>query len=345
MYRYGTEGGKTIWDSIRNNGVEHIRNNIKQYQLDCDYTEQDALDVASSEKDVAGIFKEAENLTQCGYETRFIKKEEIPHLLGTEKYYGGVLYPHGFGISAYKYCQAMKNVLLKEGVEIYEESPALTIQEHLVTTLHATIKTKYIIICTDRFMPQLKKLVNEMYHVQNFLLVSETLSPDVIQKIFPKKRLMVCDTELVYNFYRMTGERLLVGGGSLWNLYNAQESYHNTHMYKKLTNYIRTTFDLEIQYEQMWPGLIGISKDIAPLAGLDKNSSFIYYIGATTGLPFAAMLGNYCADYLLDGTDTLKDYFSPYRKFPINGVLQKIVGTKMTFALSNWISHINVKHV
>src|SRR5205814_5796580 len=133
IYRYGTEGGKIIWESIRKNGVEHIRNNIKQYQLDCDYTEQDALDVASSEKDVTGIFKEAEHLTQFGYETRFIKKEEMPHILGTEKYYGGVLYPHGFGINAYKYCQAMKNILMQEGVEIYEETHALSIKENQVT--------------------------------------------------------------------------------------------------------------------------------------------------------------------------------------------------------------------
>src|SRR5213075_1877776 len=112
-------------------GVEHIRNNINQYQLDCDYTQQDSLDVASSENDVAGIMQEAENLSQLGYETKFIKKEDIPLFLGSKKYYGGVIYPNSFGINAYKYCQAMKAVLLKDGIEIYEETPVLSLQEHL----------------------------------------------------------------------------------------------------------------------------------------------------------------------------------------------------------------------
>jgi gamma-glutamylputrescine oxidase len=240
----------------------------------------------------------------------------------------------------------MKDILLKQGIEIYEETPALSLQEHEVTTLHARIKTKYIVICTDRFIPTLGKLTKEIYHVQNFLLASETLTSDVIQKIFPQKRLMVCDTELVYNFYRMTGDRLLIGGGSLFNFYNASESFHSNFMYKKLTNYIKNTFpSIEIQFEQMWPGLIGVSKDVAPLAGPDKDSPFIYYIGAAAGLPFAAMLGNYCADYMLDGADNLKNYFSPYRKFPVDGIIQTVLGTKATFAISDWLSHINTKHV
>jgi len=344
--RYGAEGGKTIWELIQRYGVEHIRNNIKQYNIECDYTEQDSLDVASAQKDADDILKEAENLARLGYETRFIKKEDVPHYVGSNTYYGGVLYPNSFGISGYKYCQGMKNILLAQGVEIYEETPVLSIQDHIVTTLHATLKADHIIVCADRFIPTLGKLTKEIYHAQNFLLASETLSSDVIQKIFPHNRLMVCDTELVYNFYRMTGDRLLIGGGSLFNIYNSRESYHSSYMYKKLTSYTKRTFpDIDIQFEQMWPGLIGVSKDVAPVTGPDKDTPSIYYIGAAAGLPIAAMLGNYCADYIVDKADTLKDYFSPYRAFPIDGALQTVLGTQVSFALSDFISHINSKHV
>lgn len=342
VHRYGVEGGKVIWESIQEYGVEHIRNNIKKYQIDCDYTQEDSLEVASSQKDVNIIRQEAENLARFGYETKFIKKEDIEQILGSKKYYAGVTYPNSFGISAYKYCQAMKKNLMQCGVEIFEETPVLSLQEHLVTTLHARVKAEYIVVCADRFIPTLGKLTNEIYHVQNFLLASEVLTPDVIQKIFPQKRLMVWDTELIYSFYRMTGDRLLIGGGSVLNTYNTHASHHSEYMYKKLSNYIKETFPAhEIQFEQMWPGLIGVSKDIAPLAGPDKDAKSIYYIGAAAGLPVAAMLGNYCADNMLDGKDTLKDYFSPYRKFPVGGVLQKVLGTKLTFAISNWISHGN----
>lgn len=344
--RYGLEAAKTIWESIQKYGVEHIRNNIKQHNLDCDYTEQDSVDLASTAKDVEGIIQEADVLAQAGYTSSFIKKEDVPLFIGSDTYYGGVRYPNSFGINGYKYCQGMKQVLISQGVEIYEETPVLDLQEHRVTTLHATIKADYIVVCADRFIPTLGKLKKDIYHVQNFVLASQVLTPEMIQQLFPQERFMVCDTELIYNFYRMTGDRLLIGGGSLFKVYDAHESYRSTFMYKKLTNYIKRTFpNIDIQFEQMWPGLIGISKDIAPLTGVDKDAKSIYYIGAAAGLPFAAMLGNYCAQHKLDNADTLKDYFSPYRSFTVQGALQTVLGTKATFALSHWLEHRTIKHV
>ena len=147
---------------------------------------------------------------------------------------------------------------------------------------------------------------------------------------------MVWDTELIYNFYRMTGNRLLLGGGSPWKAYNTNPSYHCEFIYKKLTHYVSETFpDIDMQFEQLWPGLIGVSKDIAPVVGHDKELKSIYYVGAPAGLTVAAMLGNYSADHIVDGADTLKDYFSPYRTFKIGGILQSILGTKISFALSH----------
>lgn len=340
--RYGAEGAKTIWDAIEKKGLEHIRSTIEKYQIDCDYVEADSLEVASKKSDVEIILKEAENLSKFGYATNFIKKDDLSSILGSKRYHAGVTYPKSFGINTYKYCQGLKDVLSAQGVEIYEETPVLSIENHLVTTLHAKVRASHIIVCADRFIPTLGKLTQKIYHAQNFLLASETLPQDVIKKIFPKEKYMVWDTDLIYQFFRLTRDRLLIGGGSIWNIYNKHAAGHSDYMHNKLTNYIATTFpDLDIQFEQMWTGLIGVSKDIAPVAGLDKEMKSIYYIGAAAGLPFAAMLGNYSADHLLDSDNMLCDYFSPYRKFPVGGALQTVMGTKLSFAISHWISHGN----
>lgn len=334
--RYGEEGGLAIWNLLEKRGMEHIRNNIKEYKIECDYIEEDSLEVASTEKDLKAILKEAEYLAKFGFETRFTKKEDIPTHLGSTRYYGGVTYGKNFGISAYKYCQSMKNILIQQGIEVYEETPVLSLQDNVITTLHATVKANTIIVCADRFIPMLGKLTKEIYQIQNFLLISQPLTDQEIRKMFPQKNLMIWDTELIYNFYRITGNRLLLGGGSAWYAYNTFASYHNEYMYKKLTRYATDTFpDLKIQFEQLWPGLIGVSKDIAPVVGYDKEMKSIYYVGAPAGLTVAAMLGNYSADHIIDGNDTLKDYFSPYRKFKIGGILQSILGTKISFALSH----------
>ncbi len=335
--RHGQEGGKTIWNTIES-GLEHIRKNIISYKLSCDYQAEDSLYVANSPHTTKAISEEYESLKQLGYKTEYISKEKLPDYLGSDDYYAGVIYPNTFGINAYKYCQEMKNILMQQGAQIYEETPVLSIEAHQVTTHHARVKAEYVIVCTDRFTPNLNVLTKDIYHAQNFLLISQTLSDAELKTLFPDKKYMVWDTDLLYSYFRVAENRLLLGGGSLWHMYDKREKYHNRWVHRKLTNYFKRKFpQLDLQFEQYWPGMIGLSKDIAPLCGRDKDHASIYYVAATAGLPVAAALGNYCADHLIDGRDDLKDYFSPYRKFPIGKGLQTILGMKLTFALSHLI--------
>lgn len=335
---YGQEGGSVIWKVIES-GVEHIRTTIHRFNIDCDYTAEDSLLVANSQRAIKELQEEDKNLIMLFKKSHFIEKDNLSTLIGSTHYHGGVLYKNTFGISAYKYCQALKNVLTAQGVQIFEETPVLQFGNHLAHTLNGTVKAQHIIVCADRFTPHFNKLNKEIYHAQNFLLISQPLHKEEIRYIFPDKRLMVWDTELIYNYFRMSGNRLLLGGGSLLNLYNRSEQHNNRRIFLKLSHYFKRQFPhLDIQFEQFWPGMIGISKDIAPLMGYDKHDSSVYYIAAAAGLPIAAALANYCADAIVDKRDDLKDYFSPYRKYAVPTWAQSILGTKLSFALSNFLS-------
>lgn len=334
---YGKEAACAIWKRITS-GMQHINNNIKQYVLDCDYMPQDSLYVASKQRDVKRLMAEHNALQQFGYASRYITKNELRAVLGSDTYYGGVTYADTFGINAYAYCQAMKDILVQQGALIYEETPVLAVGNNHINTLHARVTADHIVVCADRFIPTLKKLMQQIYHVQTFLLMSQPLTDEQMQIIFPGSNYMVWDTELVYNYYRLSGKRLLLGGGSVLNTYNANETHNSAYMYKKLTHYLKRQFpQLTIQFEHIWPGLIGVSKDIAPILGADKDDASLFYIGAAAGLPVAASLALYAADHIVDGADDLKDYFCPYRAFPIGGMVQSVLGNKLSFALSNVI--------
>ena len=335
--RYGKEGGYAIWKRIEA-GMHNIRKNIEEYNLECDYTKADSLLVANAARHLKTLQAEHDELHELGYNSIFFNKEDMRNVVGSEGYYGGITYPENFGISAYKYCQEMKTVLIKEGAQIYEETPAIYVKDHTVETLHATVSADHIIVCADRFIPTFGTLTHQLYHAQNFILMSQPLAEEEIKMIFPNRQYMVWDTDLIYNYYRLSGNRLILGGGSLLSTYNKNETHNSNYMYHKLTRYFRKKFpQITIQFEQMWPGLIGISKDIAPILGTDNTMSSVYYIGGAAGLPVAAGLGIYSADHIIDQADDLKDYFSPYRSFPIGNFAQNILGTKLSFALSNVI--------
>ncbi len=73
-----------------------------------------------------------------------------------------------------------------------------------------------------------------------------------------------------------------------------------------------------------------------PIAGSDPNNPHIYCISAAVGLPWAAALGRYSAEKILDGKTDFDQYFSPERKFTVPDWAQTIVGKRVAFAVSNW---------
>lgn len=154
---------------------------------------------------------------------------------------------------------------------------------------------------------------------------------------------MIWDSQLIYNYYRIIeNNRLIIGGGDMFSAYSA-EKYNYTYGQKKLSNYIKKTFpQLDIEFEYQWPGLIGVSKDIGPIAAPDEKYPHIYYIAGAAGLPVGATLGMYSAEHLLDKRTDMDQYFNPYRDYFIGTTMQKILGKKLSFAINNFMSQNTV---
>lgn len=329
---------KNVWQFI-NDGVEQVRNNIKENNFSCDYHEHKGLFVANCKRGLKSVIQEHKDLTKINYASEYLDQAQLKNILGTHSYFGGVTYDNSFGLNAYEYCKEFKKLLQKQGVQIFEETPILKIDDHTLTAPHAKITADIIIVCVDKFLPQLGLLQDEVYNVQNFIVVSEKLTPEQIKSIFPQKPYMVWDSQLIYNFYRIVeNERLILGGGNLFSLYNKKETHDSIYAYKKLFNYFAKTYpQLKINFEYQWPGQIGISKDIGPIAGPDKKYPHIYYIAASAGLPIATALGHYSMQNLLEGRKDLDTFLDPYRKYFIGGIMQKILGKRLSFALNNFV--------
>jgi gamma-glutamylputrescine oxidase len=337
---FGPDMGKKLWMLI-GSGVDTIAGNIQKYNLSCDYQVQDTLILANTARAFkTDIQKEYNNRQKAGYASTLYSHDHVRSVIGSNGYVGGISYGGTFGIKAYDYCQGMKKVLQESGVLVYEETPAIHIQEKCVKTPHATIRAEHIVVCTDRFEPAASQLWDKIYHVQTFLMLSSPLSDAQIKKIFPAQPFMVWDTDMIYQYYRITGDnRLMLGGSDLFYTYATKETHGNDRVAKKLMNYFHTKFPkVSVEFEYMWPGLIGISKDVLPVAGFDQKMSSVYYIAGACGLPFATALGTYCADRIVNNNREFDDCFSPDRSFTFGPMTQKLLGARLTFALSNFLA-------
>ena len=105
-----------------------------------------------------------------------------------------------------------------------------------------------------------------------------------------------------------------------------------------MTRYLAVRFPgLRIRFAACWPGLIGISKDFAPVVGSHPHYSAVHFAAGAAGLPWAAALGRYLAEKVLDGRNDVDAELSLKRRFPIGPRLQSVIGAPCAFAISHGI--------
>lgn len=334
--RYGPERAKALWDFVTE-GVAHIRETILDHRIPCDYQVQDSLYVANSPRAFRLIEEEHLAHQRLGYASTLYARETLGSVLSPRGYAGGVRYGGTFGIDAYLYCQGVKRILRKRGVAIYEHTPVVELLAGRVKTERFTVIARHVVLCLDRYAPMLGALRDEVSGFQTFLCISAPLSSAATKAIFPTDKLMVWDTDLIYQYYRLTGDnRMLVGGSSLLYTYLQSEKRHGGVMVRKLERYLRTKFEIEgLEFEYVWPGIIGVTKDFLPLAGRDPEYRNAYYIGGVAGLPWAAALGNFVARAVVNGGFRGENAFDRHRRYPVNALLQRILPKPVAFGLSH----------
>ena len=338
VHNYGEQEAVRIWEFAKS-GVNSIKRTIEKYKIQCDFSEQDSLFIANSKKGFKKVEQEEKDQSKLGYESMLYQKETVEKIIGSSSYEGAIRYKGTFGIIAYLYCQHLKQSLQKLGVNIYEETPVEQVTSTGVKTAHNFITAKNIVICTDRFLPDLHIAETEVYHAQTFLAVSKPLSQENVTRLFPDGPMMVWDTDLIYQYFRIVeGNRLLLGAASLLYTYARDEAKSTDIILRKMKKYLMKKFPmLTVEFEYVWPGLIGVSKDFLPIAGKHADMENVCFAGAGAGLPWACALGEYIADKILKNRDDFDTVFAPNRKFPINRVEQAIISKPLSFAVSHGI--------
>jgi len=336
---HGPEKAKRVWEFVLS-GVEKIRKNIKDHNISCDYLVQDSLFIANNTAGAKHTKEEHNARQQLGYASKLYNSQELETIIGTNKYTGAVRYPDTFGMNSYLYCQALKDVVIQAGVKIYENSPVTKINNDGIDTPSGKVTAKHVIVCGDRFIPDLGALKKEIYHVQTFLGISKPLTSEEIKKVFKEDLMMVWDTDLVYNYFRITGDnRMLIGGGDLFYTYADKPSNNTARFKRRLSAYIKKKFpDIKFELEYIWPGMLGVSKDLLPIMGHDPKMDNVWYVGAATGLPWASALGIYAAEKIISGRNEFDEDFSWKRKFIINSKVQALISTPVTYAVSHGIT-------
>ncbi len=341
--RFGDADAGVLW-AAAGAAVERIRANIDEMGIACERLDDDCLFVARSPRAVSEVRGEHETRRRLGLASRFYDRGDLPEVLGAEGYYAAVRYGGTFSINGYLYAQGLARALAERGVRIFEHSPAVRILPHQVLTPQGSVRARWVVVCLDRFAPDAGIAARDAYHVQTFLAVTEPLDPATLRELFPDRGAMVWDTDLIYHYFRRTADgRLLVGGATLPYTYLPHVAHGEHSAVRGLPAYARRHFPVlqDVAFVHYWPGMLGVSKDLLPLAGPSPRVSSHLYALCCTGLPWSTLAGGLAAQRAVEGPTPLDRFLDPARAFSPLEPLQPLLRKTATFAMSNYYSKLH----
>jgi gamma-glutamylputrescine oxidase len=346
--RYGEQGARDTWEcAVR--GIEIMTSTVKAHGLACDLQTQDSLFLGND----AGGWKDAQEEVEArrllGYDQSIYQAKELPKIIGTEAYTGGVRYPGTFGINPLQYAQGVKKVLLQRGVRILEATEAKGLRDHTVVTHQGSVTADQIIFCIDKPPTGLSPFAPEVFHAQTFLSISEPLEDAEVAQLFPQAPLQCWDSDLVYSYFRLTGDqRILLGGGSAMTTFS-RDDVRSPRVIERVIHDFKAKFPFldDVSFIQYWPGRIDCTRDLMPTVVREPGRPWIHWVLGCVGLPWATFCGDFAARHALDSNQQddhhFYRYFTEDRPFLLPTWLEGLVGKQLVFSLNNaWAKYYQV---
>lgn len=151
MYHYllslfGEDGARQ-YAAANQAGFDTIASLVSEYGIDCDYINRDFYLYAEQEQTFNKIREEAEAARKAGLNPALTKEVPLPFPVA-----GGLVYPGQAQFHPGKYLRRLLNEFLKNGGEVFENSPALEVTEKTdgcrVKTSQAEVRSRYVVVAT-----------------------------------------------------------------------------------------------------------------------------------------------------------------------------------------------------
>lgn len=340
LRRFGEQGAHELWQ-VPENGITLMRDTAQTQGINCDLLTQDSLFLANDVSGAKDVHEEAEARRRLKYPLTEYGAADLAKVIGSTAYKGAVRYPGCYGIDALRYSQGVKRVLLERGVRIFESTEAHAIDGHRVRTHGGSVTAERIIVCADKLRTAFSPYAENVFHAETFLTISEPLTDREVAGLFPGDPMQCWDTDVVYSYWRLTGDRrLLLGGGSMLTTY-ARHAVTSPRVADRVIRKFRHKFPAlaNLEFLQYWPGLIDMTRDLFPTVLRDPDAPWVQFVLGCVGLPWAAFCGDFAARHARS-TETQQDhvyyrYFRPDRPFLMPLWSEKILGKPIVFSLNN----------
>lgn len=196
-----------------------LRRFIEEEKIACGYTRAGRFVGAYRPADYDRLAREAETVNKhFARDVRVVPKSEQHTEIGSDLYYGGISMDDVCGLHPALYHAGVLESALDAGVTVHGECAVHGFRRDgdgvEIETARGKVRARDLVVATnaytDKHLPWLRR---RLVAVASQIIVTEPLPRDVLDRLMPKKRMLV-DTRIMYPYYRPSPDhtRIIFGG-------------------------------------------------------------------------------------------------------------------------------------
>ena len=290
-----------VLEQLGRENIAEIEKVIREYNIDCDFERNGAIEVASTwhpENYTDELKEDYSILRDLGHDVVWLDRDAMNAEVHSPVFTGGLWAKDTSAlVDPARLAWGLKRVAQTLGVRIYEDTRAGEISETKsgieIKTALAKIQAQNVALATNTFKPLLRKMNKYSAPVYDYCLVTEPLTMQQLESIGWRNRQGLADCSNQFHYFRLTADnRILWGGYDAIYYFGGQmdkELESRPESWAMLSSQFFTTFpQLEgVKFSHMWGAPIDTCSRYSVFWGTHYKNRVAYAIGYT-GLGVAA---------------------------------------------------------
>lgn len=309
--------------AIRGEGrsaLEWLAGFIESEKLDCDFRRSGRFHAAHTPAHYEELVRDADKMRRAeGVKSFAVPRAEQRSELGTDSYFGGVVFTEHCSVHPAKMLREFLWLALASGATVVDHCPATRIEKRglgfKVHTPKGVVLARDVLIATNGYTTGLVPwLRNRVIPIGSYIIATEELPQSVVDELFPTDRI-ASDTCKVLYYYRATPDRKRIAFGGRVLAAECDPRDAAPHLYEHMCRIFPALKGFGLSHA--WSGTVAYSFDELAHTGVHEGLHYaLGYCGS--GVSMASYLGMRTGQKILgqaEGRTAFDDLTHPTQLF------------------------------
>jgi len=253
-------------------------------------------------------------------EAHLVPRAEQHREIGSDVYYGGVVYPAHASLDPAKYHQGLLDRALAAGASVIPHCPVQAIERDgdgfTVATARGRIAARDVIVASNGYTGTVSaELRRRVIPIGSYIIATEPLDTTVTARLLPKAR-VVSDTRRIVVYYRLSPDRRRVVFGGRVALMETDPRVTAPHLHAEMAAIFPELAKVRITHS--WAGFVAYTFDTMPHLGKWRDGVHYAMGYCGSGVSLATYFGTRIGQQVLglkEGRTALDGLEFPTRPF------------------------------